>query len=237
MDGMMGHFNTLFAIIAIEFTVAIVIIFYTLGVRWYAKKQQKDHAANEIALQATIQTVLAQPEVIDNSNLPKRLQELPILLATIEKLDRQYEEQSNDWFQIRTAIINKYLLSQIHENIFHAHWEKRILGLRSVICSGQLALALNSIEAWLPTLFNDEHSVVRFYAVRASVLLMSKRTLQSALDFVTTHRELSQALYYSIFEKIDLKIATYLREIHKEVENIKIKKACEYILYINHLEN
>ncbi len=229
----MDHINILIAIIVIEFLVALAIIIATFVIRWFSLKQQKAYQDNKVALKEAIQNVIAQPDRIEDLNPPKELQQLPVILATIEKLDREYEGKSESWKEIRTYIIKKYLLAQINENIFHADWHKRLLGLRSLVCAGELALSLDNIEERLPNLFADEHTIVRFHALRAAVLLMSKKTLLAALNFIASQRELSQSLYYSIFEKVDPKISTYIKELQKEIKNKETKNMCKLLLNIN----
>lgn len=216
---------------------ASAILLVTLLLKWLSFRQQKNHQANELALKVIIKNLFSRPDLLDRINLPKSLQKLPILLLVIEQFDKQYQEKSTVWLQIRTELIKKYLLAEVNKHIFHSRWQNRLLGVRSLACAGRLAKSLNNIEERLPSLFADKNSMVRFHAVRAAVLLISKKTLASALQFLTTQRELTQTLYYSIFEKTDPKITTYLREIHAEIGNATIKNTCEYLLNINQLKN
>jgi hypothetical protein len=206
-----------------EVCFLMLITFLSLGIRLVRDHIRIKEEQFKNTIHRKIEKVLLGGRAPIAPTLNRKLRKPFILVPVLESFDHFH--QSKRWSQLKTSIIEKYLLIKVHSYANSGNWKKRNFALRIY----QLDLGLFP-EGWVIDSLNDELPLNQIHAALCVGELGSKAAVNSLLTQLVDAGRFGRLAYEDALIQGNSDSLEWVKERYVIEEDVKIRRVCLDIL-------
>lgn len=211
-------------ILILEVVVLFLVFLGILFIRFKRHREDRNIIENREKLSQILADGLQKNRVIENSEIPPKLQNYQILLATLEAFNRNFRDRV--WQQTRLHLIDGFLLPKVKGFLTSKKWQNQLLGLRCIALDPK---RLMDDELVIPLL--DSHSfLVRVTSATCMVHSDRKELLMAVVNRILKEAPLARYPFRDLLVTGSAETFKWIEEIALSETNPEIIALCLDVL-------